>query len=129
MTAIITSANILTSENSILSNFLSEIRNIENHNDNFRFRKNLERMGEIMAYEISKNLEYENKIVTTPLGEANCNVIKDKIVIASILRAGLPLHTGFLNYFDKAENAFISAYRKYKKDNTFEIKFEYLSAP
>lgn len=120
---------ILTNQNSVLSNFLAEIRDMDKHTDSLRFRYNLQRMAEIMAYEISKNLEYTQKNIVTPLGEALSYVVKDKIIVASILRAGLPMHTGFLNYFDTAENAFISAFRKYNKDNTFEIKFEYLSAP
>jgi uracil phosphoribosyltransferase len=94
-----------------------------------RFRRNLERLGEIIAYEISKHLEYSEKEVTTPLGIANVPVLKDQPVIATILRAGLPVHQGMLNYFDQAGNAFVSAYRKHHKDNTFEIKVEYMSSP
>jgi uracil phosphoribosyltransferase len=121
--------NLLSAKSSLISQFLSELRDANIQKDSFRFRRNLERISEIIAYEISKNLKFEKKSVLTQLGEAKCDVLSDKIVIASILRAGLPMHTGLLNYFDKAENAFISAYRKYRKDNSFEIKFEYLSSP
>lgn len=121
--------NLSTTGNSILSQFISEIRNIEVHNDSMRFRRNLERIGEIFAYEISKKLKYESKNITTPLGELEMMVPINNIVVSSILRAGLPLHNGILNYFDKAENAFISAFRKYHKDGSFDIQFGYLSAP
>ena len=94
-----------------------------------RFRRNLERIGEIFAYEISKKLKYESKLVTTPLGELEVTVPCNDVVVASILRAGLPLHNGILNYFDQAQNAFISAFRKYHKDGSFDIQFGYLSAP
>ncbi len=94
-----------------------------------RFRRNLERVGEIFAYEISKKLKYQKQEVTTPLGTAEIPMLKDKIVLATILRAGLPIHNGFLNYFDKAENEFISAYRVYEKDNSFNIRFEHISGP
>jgi len=121
--------NLLSENSSLVSQFLSEIRDVNIQKDSLRFRRNLERLSEISAYEISKNLEYQQEIVITPLGEAKCSKLKDTIIVASILRAGIPMHIGFLNYFDKAENSFISAYRKYKKDNSFEIKFEYLSSP
>lgn len=121
--------NLSTTGNSILNQFISEIRNIEVHNDSMRFRRNLERIGEIFAYEISKKLKYESKNITTPLGELEMMVPINNIVVSSILRAGLPLHNGILNYFDKAENAFISAFRKYHKDGSFDIQFGYLSAP
>jgi uracil phosphoribosyltransferase len=94
-----------------------------------RFRRNLERLGEIFAYEISKTLPSICKNVGTPLGEVEINVPANNIVLATILRAGLPLHQGFLNYFDSAENAFVSAYRKYDSDNSFDVKVEYLSSP
>jgi uracil phosphoribosyltransferase len=94
-----------------------------------RFRKNLERIGEVAAYEISKTLAWEEKEITTPLGIANCKVLQSQPVLATILRAGLGLHNGLLNFFDKGENAFISAYRKHKPDGTFEISIEYLSCP
>jgi len=122
-------ANILGNYNSLVSVFISELRDIEIQKDSMRFRRNLERLGEIFAYEISKTLEYEVSEVVTPLGIAPCQVIKNQPVIATILRAGLPVHQGLLNYFDKSENAFISAYRKHHKDSTFEIKIEYLSSP
>lgn len=94
-----------------------------------RFRKNLERIGEIFAYEISKELQYQEKAVDTPLGIANMNCLVDDLVLGTILRAGLPLHQGLLNFFDQAENAFISAFRKHHKDGTFEVKIEYVSCP
>jgi len=94
-----------------------------------RFRRNLERMGEVLAYELSKELEYQEKVVKTPLGETTVAQIVDEPVIAAVLRAGLPLHQGLLNYFDQAENAFISAYRKHDKDGGFIIKVEYISCP
>ena len=120
---------ILGNNNSLLSQYLSEIRDKDIQQDRFRFRKNLERIGEIFAYEISKSLKYETKAVQTPLGTANQAVLSDNIVLGTILRAGLPMHTGMLNYFDKADNAFISAYRKYNPDGGFDIKIEYMSSP
>lgn len=121
--------NIIGSSNSIFNQFVAEIRDVNVQNDSMRFRRNLERMGEIMAYELSKKLSYKTKEVTTPLGETEIGIIEDEIVIGTILRAGLPLHQGVLNYFDKAQNAFISVYRKHHKDNSFEIAIEYLSSP
>ena len=105
------------------------MRDIAIQKDRMRFRRNLERVGEIMAYEISKTLEYQEKEVETPLGIAKVQVPAEKIVLGTILRAGLPLHQGLLNVFDQADNAFISAYRKHHKDGTFEIKMEYVSCP
>lgn len=122
-------ANILGRTNSIFNQFITEIRDVTIQTDSMRFRRNMERMGEIMAYELSKELNYKISSVTTPLGEAEVGVIDDQIVIGTILRAGLPLHQGVLNYFDRAQNAFISAYRKHHKDNSFEIAIEYLSSP
>ncbi len=119
----------LGDNNSILSQFISEIRDDRIQNDRLRFRRNLERIGEIFAYEISKELKYINKDVQTPLGIACMNLPEQSPVLATILRAGLPFQQGFLNYFDNAGNAFISAYRKYHKDGTFDIKFEHLSSP
>ena len=116
-------------KNSLLNYFISEIRDKEVQRDSMRFRKNLERIGEVFAYEISKSLEYSEKTVQTPLGISNMRIPAEKIVLATILRAGLPLHQGMLNYFDKSENAFISAFRKYHKDGSFDIQFEYLSSP
>ncbi len=121
--------HILGEQNSVLNKFISEVRDINIQTDSLRFRRNLERIGEIFAYEISKNLEYENKDITTPLGTSNMNVLKDNIVLATVLRAGLPLHQGLLNFFDRAQNAFVGSFRKYHKDNSFEIKSGYLSAP
>lgn len=119
----------LSNENSVLNNFIAEIRDKSVQKDSMRFRRNLERIGEIFAYEISRKLNYENREIATPLGIANCNIISDNLVAASILRAGLPLHNGIINYFDKAQNAFIAAYRKYGNDNEFEIKIEYITSP
>ncbi len=122
--------HILGSSNSIFNQFVAEIRDEQIQKDAMRFRRNLERCGEIFAYEISKTFNYSNKKVTTPLGEAEVLTPTDNPVIATILRAGLPMHQGLLNYFDKAENAFISAYRKHdKNENSFSIKLEYLSSP
>lgn len=120
---------ILGESNSILNQFIAEMRDVTIQTDFMRFRRNLERAGEIFAYELSKELHYENRQVQTPLGIAEVQTPSDTIVLATILRAGLPLHQGMLNYFDKAENAFISAYRKYSKDGSFKIQFEHLSCP
>lgn len=118
--------HILSENNSVLNHFLGQIRNVNVHNDSMRFRRNIERIGEIMAYELSKKLEYSAVQIQTPLGIKNTTEIKDKLVLCSILRAGLPLHIGFLNYFDSAENGFISAYRHHpNNDAYFEIKVEY----
>jgi len=119
----------LGKENSIFNTFISEIRDINTQGDSMRFRKNVERMGEIFAYEISKKLSYQNNTITTPLGTSNISLITDKIVLATILRAGLPLHQGFLNYFDGAENGFIGAYRKTTTNHSFTIESEYLACP
>ena len=116
-------------KNSELNRFVAEIRDIHIQQDRLRFRKNLERIGEVMSYEISKDLRYSEKLVTTPLGTARVNTADDKIVIGTILRAGIPYHQGFLNYFDQAENAFVSAYRKYKDKLNFEIFIEYIASP
>ncbi|NOZ46937.1 MAG: uracil phosphoribosyltransferase [Chlorobi bacterium] len=123
------SLNVLGVENSLINQYISEIRDKEIQKDSLRFRRNLERIGEIFAYEISKTLQYDEKSIQTPLGIANVPVLAKQPVIATIMRAGLPLHQGLLNYFDKAQNAFISAYRKYEKDGTFHIQFEHISAP
>lgn len=119
----------LSKQNSIVNMFLAELRDVHIQKDALRFRKNLERIGEIFAFEISKTLNYKEKTVTTPLGEATVNLPSDQIVLGCILRASLPLHQGLLNYFDKAENVFVSAYRKHHKDGSFEIEVEYLSSP
>ena len=118
----------LGASNSIINNFIAELRDVNVQTDRMRFRKNLERIGELMAYEISKTLDYETVYVTTPLGEKEMNILVDQPVLATIMRAGLPLHQGFLNVFDKADNAFIAAYRKYDKNEDFEIRIEYYSA-
>ena len=119
----------LSSECSLISGWISEIRDVQIQSDRMRFRRNLERIGEIAAYEISRKLVYEEKEVQTPLGISQCKVLKDQPVLATILRAGLPLHQGLLNYFDKADNAFISAYRKHNHDGSFEISLDYISCP
>lgn len=118
----------LSSQNSILNKFLAEIRDSKIQKDRMRFRRNLERIGEIFAMEISKTLSYKEQSVTTPLGEAQINLNSDKIVLGCIFRASLPLHQGLLNYFDDADNAFVSAYRKHYKDGSFEVEVEYLSS-
>lgn len=119
----------LSQQHSLVSNWISEIRDIQIQTDRMRFRRNLERIGEIAAYEISKTLPQMEKEVQTPLGIATHHVLKEYPVLATILRAGLPLHQGLLNYFDKSDNAFISAYRKHHPDGSFEISMEYMSSP
>ncbi|MBK7181795.1 MAG: uracil phosphoribosyltransferase [Bacteroidetes bacterium] len=121
--------HILGNSNSVFNEYIAEIRDEKVQKDSMRFRRNMERMGEIMAYEISKTLVYENRETITPLGIANVSRIKEQPVIATILRAGLSVHNGFLSYFDKAENAFISAYRKHHKDGSFDIQVEYMACP
>jgi uracil phosphoribosyltransferase len=120
---------ILSSENSLMHHFVAELRDVEIQKDRMRFRRNLERIGEIAAYEISKTFIYEETDVTTPLGIATVPLMQSQPVLATILRAGLPLHYGLLNYFDQADNAFISAYRRHHKDGTFDIHLEYVSSP
>lgn len=120
----------ISEENSVLNQFLNQIRAVSVQKDAMRFRRNMERIGEIMAYEISKKLTYNNVTVTTPLSIKNTSEIGNKIVLCSILRAGLTLHQGFLNYFDSAENGFISAYRNhYNSDENFDILVEYQAVP
>ena len=119
----------LGKQNSIFNHFIREIRDVKIQNDSMRFRRNIERIGEIFAYEISKKMEYKTKDITTPLGISTESLIKEKPVLATILRAGLPLHQGLLNYFDSSENAFISAYRQHKKGGDFEIKIDYMASP
>lgn len=115
---------------SLVNRYLREMRDVSIQNDPVRFRLNLCRIGEIMAYEISKRLQYTDEEVKTPLGTAICKEMKDKVVIATILRAGLPFHHGFLNFFDHAENAFVSAYRRYReKGDQFEVVVEYMATP
>jgi uracil phosphoribosyltransferase len=119
----------LGKEHSILSEFLRELRDKEVQQDPMRFRRNLERIGEIFAYEISKKLAWKTVDTITPLGTAPASTLVEQPVVATILRAGLPLHQGVLNYFDRAENAFISAYRKHHTDGTFNIQLEYVASP
>lgn len=119
----------LSTKDSIANRFVAELRNVETQQDRLRFRRNLERLGEILAYELSKNLFYEPVVVDTPLGSATTMLPTQRIVLATILRAGLPMHQGMLNYFDQADNVFVAAYRKQHKDGTFEIQLDYVSAP
>ena len=119
----------LSEKHSLINNWISELRNTDLQNDRMRFRRNLERIGEVIAYEISKLLPWEETEVQTPLGIHTSKVLKDQPVLATILRAGLPLHQGLLNYFDKADNGFISAYRKHHRDGNFEIEMEYITCP
>ena len=119
--------HILSQQNTVLNKFIAQIRDKSVQTDSMRFRRNMERIGEITAYELSKELHDSPRVVATPLGEAVVRTIDDRIVIATILRAGLPFHQGFLNYFDDAQNAFVSAYRKSTKDGKFTVKVEYIS--
>ena len=121
--------NNLGKRHTIFNHFISEIIDVNIQSDAMRFRRNIERIGEVFAYEISKEMEYTNKDITTPLGISTENLMIEKPVLATILRAGLPLHQGLLNYFDDSDSAFISAYRKHKKGGEFEIKIEYMSSP
>jgi len=118
-----------STKHSLVSNWVSELRNVDIQNDRLRFRRNLERIAEVIGYEISKELETEELEITTPMGIANCKVLKEQPVLATILRAGLAMHNGLLNYFDRADNAFLSAYRKHHADGSFEISMEYMSCP
>jgi uracil phosphoribosyltransferase len=119
----------LSEQHSLVSNWIGELRDTDIQKDRMRFRRNLERIGEVTAYEISKKLSFVEKEIQTPLGIAESKMMKEQPVLATILRAGLPLHQGLLNYFDQADNAFISAYRKHNKDGTFEISLDYVSCP
>jgi uracil phosphoribosyltransferase len=119
----------LSEQHSLVSNWVSELRNVDIQEDRMRFRRNLERIAEVIGYEISKKLEWVEKETTTPMGVSNCKVLKEQPVLATILRAGLPMHNGLLNYFDRADNAFISAYRKHNPDGSFEIALEYMASP
>lgn len=119
----------LAAKDSIANRFVAELRNTEMQQDRLRFRRNLERVGEVLAYEISQTLVYEPTEVETPLGIATIMLPPQKVVLATILRAGLPFHQGLLHYFDQADNAFISAYRKHHKDGSFDIQLDYVSAP
>lgn len=119
----------LSEKHSLVSNWIAELRDVSIQTDRMRFRKNIERIGEVIAYEISKTLPWEEREVTTPLGIAKEKMLNQQPVLATILRAGMPLHNGMLHYFDKADNAFIAAYRKHHRDGSFEISLEYLSCP
>jgi len=119
----------LSKNNSLLNHWVAELRDVHVQNDRMRFRRNIERIGEVAAYELSKTLRFKSVDVTTPLGIASTSLLEEQPVLGTILRAGLPLHQGMLNYFDKADNAFISAYRKHHPDGSFEISLEYLSCP
>lgn len=119
----------LSEQHSLVSNWVSELRDTSIQSDMMRFRRNLEKIGEVCAYEISKKLSWKEKEVTTPLGISLSKVLIEQPVLATILRAGLPMHNGLLNYFDKADNAFISAYRKHEPDGSFEISLDYISCP
>lgn len=119
----------LSETHSLVSNWVGELRNVDLQNDRMRFRRNLERIAEVIGYEISKTMEVEEKQIRTPMGIASCKTIKYQPVLATILRAGLAMHNGLLNYFDKADNAFLSAYRKHNEDGSFDIMLEYMSCP
>ena len=119
----------LSEQHSLISNWVSELRDTQIQTNRLLFRRNLERIAEVTGFEISKKLPWEEKEITTPLGTSNGKVLKEQPVLATILRAGLAMHNGLLNYFDKADNAFISAYRKHKMDGSFEIRLEYMSCP
>ncbi|MDX1446526.1 uracil phosphoribosyltransferase [Lishizhenia sp.] len=119
----------LSKTHSIFNNFMAEIRDVDIQKDSMRFRRNLERTAELLGYEVSKKLNYSTKEVTTPLGIAKVDTLDTELVLATILRAGLPMHQGLLNIFDKADSAFVSAYRKHKSGEEFEIRVEYLAAP
>ncbi|MDR1500106.1 MAG: uracil phosphoribosyltransferase [Tannerellaceae bacterium] len=119
----------LGESNSILNRFVAELRSVDIQKDRMRFRRNVERIGEIMAYEMSKTFSYSAKNITSPLGTARMHTPDDRVVISTIMRAGLPYHQGFLSYLDDAENAFVSAYRKYKDRLNFDIHIEYIASP
>ena len=119
----------LSEQHSLVSNWVSELRDVNIQGDRMRFRRNLERIGEIAAYEISKELAWKIVETPTPLGIHESKVLEEQPVLATILRAGVPLHHGMMNYFDKADNAFISAYRKHHRDGSFEINLQYMSSP
>jgi uracil phosphoribosyltransferase len=119
----------ISQHHSLVNNWINELRDVQVQNDRMRFRRNIERIGEVIAYEISKQLPSEEVNITTPLGISKSKALVKQPVLATILRAGLPLHQGMLNYFDKADNAFIAAYRKHNRDGSFEISLEYMSSP
>ncbi|MEJ7610727.1 MAG: uracil phosphoribosyltransferase [Ferruginibacter sp.] len=121
--------NNFSKDHSLVSNWVSELRSTDIQQDRMRFRRNLERIAEVIGYEISKGMATEEAAVITPMGTAHCKVLKDQPVLATILRAGLAMHNGLLRYFDRADNAFLSAYRKHNEDGSFEIALEYMSCP
>ncbi len=114
---------------SLVSQYMSELRDVNVQSDMLRFRRNLERIGEIMAYELSKRMKYKTVDVQTPLSVAKCQVLDEEVVLATIFRAGIPFHKGFLDYFDSAQNAFVSAYRKYREKENFDVFIEYIASP
>jgi len=114
---------------SVINQYMMELRNVDIQNDRLRFRRNLERVGELMAYEISRTFKYEKMDVATPLAGMKCDVIADQVVLGTIFRAGVPFHQGFLNMLDRSENAFVSAYRKYKEKESFDVFIEYIASP
>lgn len=114
---------------SLVSQYMSELRDVNVQSDMLRFRRNLERIGEIMAYELSKRMRYKTVDVQTPLSVAQCQVLDEDVVLATIFRAGIPFHKGFLDYFDRAQNAFVSAYRKYREKENFDVFIEYIASP
>lgn len=120
---------IIANQNSICSDFIAELRDVSVQSDRMRFRRNLERIGEIMAYEISKGMPFQQEDITTPLGTKQQHKLAEQPIIATILRAGSPMHQGFLNYFDKADNAFVSAYRKHTDGDDFQVMVEYMASP
>lgn len=120
---------ILTKQNSVANNFIAELRHAEIQKDRLRFRRNLERIGEIMAYEISKTLEYAPQDVETPLGVANCNTLQEQPVLVNLIRSGVPFHQGFLNVFDQSDSGFVATYRHTKKSGAFEIQNKYTNTP
>lgn len=119
----------LSDGNSILCNWIAQVRDVNIQKDRMRFRRNMERIGEVAAYELSKYLPYTTGMVQTPMGEASCNQLSDVPVLATLLRAGLPLHQGVMNYFDHADHAFVAGYRKHHRDGTFEIAQYYVTSP
>lgn len=114
---------------SLVSQYMSELRDVNTQHDMLRFRRNLERIGEIMAYEMSKRMRYKTVDVTTPLAVAPCQVLDEQVVLATIFRAGIPFHKGFLDFFDHSQNAFVSAYRKYREKENFDVFIEYIASP
>ena len=119
----------LSKQHSLVSNWVSELRNVDVQQDRMRFRRNLERIAEVIGYEISKQMDWEDRDITTPMGISTSKMLKEQPVLATILRAGLAMHNGLLNYYDRADNAFLSAYRKHHPDGSFEISLEYMSCP